>query len=114
MRKSCSSARADASRRAWEIGGPYFPGNAVYAMAYDGRQGRQRIWAGPNSMHWGGLLRTSDDFGATWTNPEEANIKFPESTVAGAPITTLDPASSGARNYRQLAREVIAAQADRG
>jgi chromosome partitioning protein len=40
-------------------------------------------------------------------------VKFPESTVAGAPITTLDPASSGARNYRQLAREVIAAQAER-
>jgi chromosome partitioning protein len=40
-------------------------------------------------------------------------VKFPESTVAGAPITTMDPASSGARNYRQLAREVIAAQADR-
>jgi chromosome partitioning protein len=40
-------------------------------------------------------------------------VKFPESTVAGAPITTLDPASSGARNYRQLAREVIAQQAER-
>jgi len=40
-------------------------------------------------------------------------VKFPESTVAGAPITSLDPASSGARNYRQLAREVIAQQAAR-
>jgi chromosome partitioning protein len=40
-------------------------------------------------------------------------VKFPESTVAGAPITSLDPASSGARNYRQLAREVIAAHEDR-
>jgi chromosome partitioning protein len=40
-------------------------------------------------------------------------VKFPESTVAGAPITTLDPASSGARNYRQLAREVIAQQTER-
>ena len=38
-------------------------------------------------------------------------VKFPESTVAGAPITSLDPSSSGARNYRQLAREVIAAHA---
>jgi chromosome partitioning protein len=38
-------------------------------------------------------------------------VKFPESTVAGAPITSIDPASSGARNYRQLAREVIAAHA---
>ncbi len=40
-------------------------------------------------------------------------VKFPESTVAGAPITTLDPSSSGARNYRQLAREVIAQHAER-
>jgi chromosome partitioning protein len=40
-------------------------------------------------------------------------VKFPESTVAGAPITTLDPSSSGARNYRQLAREVIAQQDER-
>ena len=38
-------------------------------------------------------------------------VKFPESNVAGAPITSLDPSSSGARNYRQLAREVIAAHA---
>src|SRR5688572_3052816 len=72
--------RADSSRRTWEVGGPYFPGSAVYAMAFDGRAGRQRIWAGPNSMHWGGLLRTSDDFGKSWTNPEEANVKFPENT----------------------------------
>ncbi len=40
-------------------------------------------------------------------------VKFPESTVAGTPITSLDPASSGARNYRQLAREVIAGAAER-
>ena len=73
---------ADAQRRHWTIGGPYFPGSAVYAMAYDARDGRHRIWAGPNSMHWGGLLRSSDDFGHTWTNPEEANIKFPEATGA--------------------------------
>jgi photosystem II stability/assembly factor-like uncharacterized protein len=33
-------------------------------------------------MHWGGLLRSSDDFGRTWTNPEQANIKFPEATGA--------------------------------
>ena len=66
----------------WEMGGPYFPGSAVYAMAYDDRGGRQRIWAGPQSMHFGALLRSSDDFGATWTNPEEANVKFPEGTDA--------------------------------
>jgi BNR/Asp-box repeat len=74
--------RADRGREAWEIGGPYFPGSAVYAIAYDGRAGRQRLWAGPHSMHWGGLLRSSDDFGRTWTNPETASVKFPEGTGA--------------------------------
>src|SRR5215203_7236251 len=72
--------RADRSRRQWDVGGPYFPGSAVYAMAYDARARRQRLWAGPNSMHWGGLLSSSDDFGETWTNPEAANVKFPEGT----------------------------------
>jgi chromosome partitioning protein len=38
-------------------------------------------------------------------------VKFPESTVAGAPITSLDPGSAGAKAYRQLAKEVIAAHA---
>jgi photosystem II stability/assembly factor-like uncharacterized protein len=74
--------RSDKARGTWEMGGPYFAGSAVYALAYDGRAGRNRLWAGPNSMHWGGLLRTSDDFGRTWTNPEEANVKFPEGTDA--------------------------------
>ncbi len=74
--------RAESGRRAWEMGGPYFPGSAVYAIAFDGRAGRQRLWAGPHSMHWGGLLRSSDDFGRTWTNPETANVKFPEGAGA--------------------------------
>ena len=74
--------RADRERRSWDAGGPYFPGSAVYAMAYDGRGGRHRVWAAPNSMHWGGLLRSSDDFGRTWTNPQEANVKFPAGTDA--------------------------------
>ena len=74
--------RAGQKRGKWDVGGPYFPGSAVYAAALDGREGRQRLWAGPQSMHWGGLLRWSDDFGRTWTNPEEANVKFPEGTDA--------------------------------
>jgi len=74
--------RAKPSRKSWDMGGPYFPGHPVYAMAYDGRNGRHRIWAGPQSMHWGNLLRSSDDFGKTWTNPQEANIKFPKNTEA--------------------------------
>ena len=73
---------ADKARETWKTGGPFLAGSAVYAMAFDSRAGRNRIWAGPHSMHWGGLLRTSDDFGRSWTNPEEANVKFPEGTGA--------------------------------
>lgn len=35
-------------------------------------------------------------------------VRFPETTVAGEPITSWAPSSSGARAYRNLAREVIA------
>jgi hypothetical protein len=80
--KGAFIVRAGAPRHEWEVGGPYFPGSAVYAMAYDARAGRHRVWAGPHSMHWGGLLRSSDDFGKSWTNPEEANVKFPEGSGA--------------------------------
>ncbi|HEY3217235.1 MAG TPA: exo-alpha-sialidase [Candidatus Eisenbacteria bacterium] len=74
--------RSNAARTRWEAGGPHFPGHSVYAMAYDGRSGRPRLWASTNSMHWGALLRSSDDFGKTWSNPVTANVKFPAETGA--------------------------------
>ena len=73
---------ADASRDRWERGGPYFPGSAVYALAYDGRAGRHRLWAGSNNAHFGAVLHSSDDFGRTWTEPVEANVRFPASSGA--------------------------------
>jgi photosystem II stability/assembly factor-like uncharacterized protein len=80
--KGAFIARSDASRRTWEVGGPHFPGAAVYAMGCDTRDARHRLWAGVNTMHWGGLLHSSDDYGRTWTNPVAANIKFPQETDA--------------------------------
>ena len=68
--------RSSKQRGRWEVGGPYFHGHAVYAMAYDGRAGRRRIWAATNN-YWGTMLRSSDDFGKSWTNPQQAPIKFP-------------------------------------
>lgn len=41
--------RSDKQRQVWEVGGPYFPGRAIYALAYDDRNGRQRLWAAVNS-----------------------------------------------------------------
>ena len=35
-------------------------------------------------------------------------VRFPETTVAGEPITTWAPTSNGAAAYRLLAREVLA------
>jgi len=74
--------RSTAARARWDVGGPYFHGQAVYAMAYDGRRGRHRLWASTQSAIWGTILRSSDDFGKTWTNPLEANLKFPADSGA--------------------------------
>lgn len=71
--------RSNAQRARWEVGGPYFHGHAVYAMAYDGRAGQHNIWASTQS-YWGTLLRSSEDFGKSWTNPQEAGIRFPADT----------------------------------
>jgi serine/threonine protein kinase len=68
--------RSNANRKRWEIGGPYFHGNGVYALAYDGRAGRHRIWASTQS-YWGTLLQSSDDFGKSWSNPQQAPVRFP-------------------------------------
>jgi chromosome partitioning protein len=35
-------------------------------------------------------------------------VRFPETTVAGEPITTFASSSPGAAAYRDLAREVVA------
>ena len=71
--------RSNAQRRRWDVGGPYFHGHAVYAMAYDQRAAQHRIWASTQS-YWGTLLRSSDDFGKSWTVPREATIRFPADT----------------------------------
>ena len=70
--------RSNADRKEWDVAGPYFPGRSVYAMNFDGRNGRQRLWAAVNSSYWGSFLSSSNDFGKTWSDPEAYNIKFPE------------------------------------
>ena len=68
--------QSNAHRKRWKIGGPYFHGQAVYSMAYDHRAGQHRVWASTQGI-WGTVLRSTDDFGKSWTNPQEAAIKFP-------------------------------------
>ena len=70
---------SDSARRRWKTTGPFFPGLAVYAAAFDGRAGRRRLWAAPQSMHWGAELAWTDDFGGRWERPETPLVRFPES-----------------------------------
>jgi len=87
--------RSDKQRQNWEVGGPYFPGRAIYALAYDNRNGRRRLWAAVNSSFWGSYLSSSDDFGKTWTEPETYGVKFPQKESApAAPMQDANPAAS--------------------
>lgn len=70
--------RSSVARSRWELGGPYSPGAPVYALAYDPRHGRHRIWSSVQSWQWGTVLRSSDNFGKTWTDPKTYTIKFPQ------------------------------------
>jgi Protein kinase domain len=69
--------RSSRDRTRWDVAGPYFHGQGIYAMAYDGRSDRHRLWVSANNVMWGAFLRSSDDFGRIWTNPLEASIRFP-------------------------------------
>jgi chromosome partitioning protein len=55
------------------------------------------------------LARVVEAFGDTvFHTVINRTVRFPETTVAGEPITTYAPASSGATAYRDLAKEVLA------
>jgi hypothetical protein len=73
--------RSDPDRSTWEMEGPHFPGEEVYAIALDQRAGRRRLWAGPGNAFFGTTVRVSDDLGATWSGKEERSVKFPEDSA---------------------------------
>jgi chromosome partitioning protein len=73
--------------------------DGILATMYDGRtlHGREVF------------TRILDAFGDTvFDTVITRTVRFPETTVAGEPITSWAPNSTGARAYRHLAREVIA------
>ncbi|MEO6885749.1 MAG: ParA family protein [Jatrophihabitantaceae bacterium] len=72
--------------------------DGILATMYDGRtlHGRE-VYA-----------RVLEAFGdAVFDTVISRTVRFPETTVAGEPITTWAPTSSGATAYRKLAREVV-------
>jgi chromosome partitioning protein len=76
--------------------------NGILATMYDPRTVHTREVRGRVVEAFGGLV-----FEATINR----TVRFPETTVAGEPITRWAPNSDGAAAYRQLARELIAREA---
>ena len=69
--------------RSWERAqGPHFPGQPVYALAYDDRGGRVRLYASTESPFFGAALRTSDDMGRSWTDPRNRTSSSPRTPAS--------------------------------
>lgn len=85
---------ADRKRGDFKMSGPHFLGQSVWSAAFIG-DGAPRIVAGNKSNHWGAMVSWSDDFGASWNEPTEGNIKFPKgSGVSLNSIWTLEAGTS--------------------
>ena len=79
---------------------PHLEVEGVLATMYDGRTLHSREV----------LARVVEVFGdAVFHTVINRTVRFPETTVAGKPITAYAPSSPGARAYRELALEVLAA-----
>lgn len=84
---------SDASRREFHIVGPYFKGMEVFSTAYLPDKKAPRILMGVKSQHWGSTVNWSDDFGATWHEPADGNVKFPAASgLSLNAIWALEPA----------------------
>jgi chromosome partitioning protein len=72
--------------------------DGILATMYDGRTLHSREV----------FSRVLEAFGdAVYDTVITRTVRFPETTVAGEPITSWAPTSTGAKAYRNLAREVI-------
>ena len=91
--KGLFTLAAGPDRQDWELTGPWFPGEEIYAAALDCRGGRRRLLVGATSSHWGPSVYRSDDLGASWIEPEPDTLAFPDSTGAAvAHVWQLQPA----------------------
>jgi photosystem II stability/assembly factor-like uncharacterized protein len=63
-------------RSKWDIAPPTLKGRRIFHAILDSRNG-QRLFAAENGDFFGSFLRYSDDFGATWHEPQRG-IRFPE------------------------------------
>ncbi|MER5969814.1 exo-alpha-sialidase [Streptomyces sp. NPDC002055] len=64
----------------WSLDGPHFPAQAIYSVGIDTRRSAPRLLAGGDSAHWGPSVFHSDDLGASWHEPKQPAIRYPEDT----------------------------------
>ncbi|MET3805572.1 photosystem II stability/assembly factor-like uncharacterized protein [Nakamurella sp. UYEF19] len=77
--KGLFTARSEDDRKTWEIGPPQFQMTNVYAVGVDKRSSTTRLLASVTSSHFGPSVAVSDDLGATWSEPDEPPLAFPDS-----------------------------------
>lgn len=80
--KGLFSLRSTDGRRRFELDGPALAGEEVYATCIDLRGPSPRLLAGSVSMHWGPIVRRSEDGGRSWTEQDDAALAFPADTGA--------------------------------
>ena len=102
--KGLFTLRSDDDRTAFELTGPSFAGEEVYATCIDSRSGATRLFTGSVSNHWGPVLRRSDDLGGTWTEDEQAALRYPEGTDAALAADLAAGTGSGRRAGRHVRR----------
>ena len=94
--KGLFSLRSADGRGHFELDGPGLAGEEVYATCIDVRRSPPMLLAGSVSMHWGPVVRRSDDLGGSWTEQEQAALAFPSDTGAAlARIWQLAPGGAG-------------------
>jgi photosystem II stability/assembly factor-like uncharacterized protein len=90
--KGLFSLRSTDGRRHFELDGPELAGEEVYATCIDARGLSPQLLAGSVSMHWGPVIRRSDNVGRSWTEQDETALAFPADTGAAlARIWQLTP-----------------------
>lgn len=94
--KGLFALRSSDGRRHFDIAGPSLAGEEIYDTCIDARGSSPHLLAASVSMHWGPIVRHSDDLGASWTEQEEAAVAFPPDTDAAvARIWQLAPGGAG-------------------
>ena len=85
--KGLFALRTQDDREHFELSGPSFAGEEVYATCIDTRGSTPRLFVGSVSNHWGPVLRRSDDGGDSWTEDRRAALSFP--TESGASLVRI-------------------------